>query len=159
VGTPLNDTQVLTGVFKPTTELVMKVIGDKLSVEAHNSADAATLALEGIITPNAFGGAGADWYGTVSRGNSNVYSRFEISYPGLESTCATAPEPGVGPMSGPMPGRSATSSGSASTPAATSSRGCALRSPLRSQRWALSTLFLAGLLTARLSQGRRGQRG
>jgi len=83
VGAPLNDTQVLTGVFKPSTELVMKVVGDQLTVDAHNSVDAQTLSLQGTITPNDFGGAGVAWYGTVPAGNSNVYSRFEISYPGV----------------------------------------------------------------------------
>jgi len=83
VGSPLNDTQVLTGVFKPSTELVMKVVGDQLTVDAHNSVDAQTLSLQGTITPNDFGGAGVAWYGTVPAGNSNVYSRFEISYPGV----------------------------------------------------------------------------
>jgi len=36
--------------------------------------------LEGTITPNDFGGAGVAWFGTVPRGNSNVYSRFRITY-------------------------------------------------------------------------------
>jgi hypothetical protein len=165
VGTPLNDTQVLTGVFKPTTELVLNVHGDKLSVEAHNSADAEALALEGTITPNDFGGAGADWYGTVSRGNSNVFSRFEISYPGLASACVTAPEPGAGPMSGPLSGPtsgpvsgpSASSPGSSSKPASKSSSGCALGSPPRSQGWALGGLLLAGLVARR--RERRARRG
>jgi len=114
VGTPLNDTQLLTGVFKPTTELVMKVSGDQLTVEAHNSVDAATLALSGTITPNDFGGAGADWYGTVSRGNSNVFSRFEVSYPGVTTdSCATAAEPGAVPQSGlPASGSDSSASGS-----------------------------------------------
>lgn len=35
VGSPLNDPQVLTAAFKPTTELVMSVIGDQLTVEAY----------------------------------------------------------------------------------------------------------------------------
>ena len=83
VSSPLSDTQVLTGVFKPTTELTMKAVGDQLTVEAHNSADAQTLSLAATITANDFGGAGVAWYGTVPSGNSNVYSRFEISYPGV----------------------------------------------------------------------------
>jgi len=32
VGTPLNDTQVLSGVFKPSTEFVLQVIGDQFTV-------------------------------------------------------------------------------------------------------------------------------
>lgn len=91
VGSPLDDRQVLSGVFKPNTELVMKVVGDRLSVEARNDRDAETLSLEASITPNDFGGAGAAWYGTVPRGNSNVYSRFEITYPGMASPCPTPP--------------------------------------------------------------------
>ena len=91
VGSPLNDTQVLSGVFRPDTELVMKVIGDQLTVDAHNSSNAETLFLEGTITPNDFGGAGVAWYGTVPRGNSNVYSRFEISYPGVTPEMCVAP--------------------------------------------------------------------
>jgi hypothetical protein len=55
VGTPLNDTQVLTGVFRPNTDLVMKWIGDQLTVEGHNRASGETLSLAGTITPNAFG--------------------------------------------------------------------------------------------------------
>jgi hypothetical protein len=91
VGSPLDDTQVLSGVFRPNTELVMTVVGDHLTVEAHNSANAETLFLEGTITPNDFGGAGVAWYGTVPRGNSNVYSRFEISYPGVAPEMCVAP--------------------------------------------------------------------
>jgi len=188
VGTPLNDTQLLTGVFKPTTELVMKVIGDQLTVEAHNSVDAATLALTGTITPNDFGGAGADWYGTVSRGNSNVFSRFEISYPGVTTeSCATAAEPGAVPQSGLPPsgsdssgsgpsssasgpvssapgnGSSASGPGSSapfSRPAARSSSSCALESLPRGQRWALGGgLLLVSLLVTRRRQGTREHRG
>jgi hypothetical protein len=97
VGTPLDDTQVLSGAFKPNTELVMKVVGDHLSVEAHNTKDSLTLALDGTITPNDFGGAGVAWYGTIPRGNSNVYSKIEISYPGAAPPCqmsSTTPPPG-----------------------------------------------------------------
>jgi hypothetical protein len=96
VGSPLNDTQVQTGVFRPSTELVMTVVGDHLTVEAHNSTNAETLSLEGTITPNDFGGAGVDWYGTVPRGNSNVYSRFEISYPGVTPEACPPPSGAAG---------------------------------------------------------------
>jgi hypothetical protein len=41
--------------------------------------------------PHDFGGAGASWHGTVPRGNSIVYRRFEISYP--RSGGATPPVP------------------------------------------------------------------
>jgi MYXO-CTERM domain-containing protein len=92
IGTPLNDTQVLTGVFRDNTELVMKVTGDQLTVEGHNTANGETLSLAGTITPNDFGGAGVAWGGTVSRGNSNVYSKLEISYPGATvPPCETPP--------------------------------------------------------------------
>jgi hypothetical protein len=91
MGTPLNDTQVLTGVFKPNTQVTIKVTGTDLTVQAQNSANSQTLSLEGTITPNDFGGAGVAWYGTVSPGNSNVYSQIEISYPGAASPCPTTP--------------------------------------------------------------------
>jgi hypothetical protein len=159
VGSPLNDAQVLTGVFKPTTELVMKVVGDQITVEAHNSGDAETLALEGTITPNDFGGAGADWYGTVSRGNSNVYSRFEISYPGVATeSCsapsASGPEPASG--SGSTPGATV-GSAPVSKPQSTSSDGCAVVGPRQSERSALGALVLVGLFATRRSQ--RARRG
>ncbi len=44
--------------------------------------DGDTLALDGTIAPNDFGGAGVYWSGSVPVGNSNVYSQIEISYPG-----------------------------------------------------------------------------
>jgi hypothetical protein len=89
VGTPLDDVQVLTGVFKPNTSLTMKVAGDQLTVSAQNSANSATLSLQATITPNDFGGTGVAWYGTVSPGNSNVYSQIAISYPGAPDPCPT----------------------------------------------------------------------
>lgn len=82
VGTPLNENQVLSGVFKPDTSMTLKVIGNTFTVSARNDADRETLALEGTIEPNPFGGAGFYWAGSVPRGNSNVYSRIQISYPG-----------------------------------------------------------------------------
>jgi hypothetical protein len=80
-GSPLSARQVLSGVFKPSTQFVLKVSGERLTVRARNDVDDDTLDLEGRIAPNDFGGAGVAWYGTVPRGNSNVYSRFAISYP------------------------------------------------------------------------------
>ena len=88
-GAPLNDTQVLNGVFKQSTLLTVKVTGDQLTVDAHNTKDGVTLSLAGTITPNDFGGAGVAWFGTVPTGNSNVYSQIEISYPGTSvAPCA-----------------------------------------------------------------------
>ncbi len=81
VGSPLNEQRAFTGVLKPSAEFVLKVTGNRLTATAKNDVDDETLSLEGTITPNDFGGAGVDWFGTVPRGNSNVYSRFEISYP------------------------------------------------------------------------------
>jgi Pectinesterase len=78
VGTPLNDRKVLSGVFKTSVHMTLKVTGDTLAVNATNDVDHETLALEGTITPNHFGGAGVYW----PRGSSTIYSRFEISYPG-----------------------------------------------------------------------------
>ena len=82
VGTPLDEQQAFTGVFKPSTELTIKVTGNRVQATAHNDVDDETLALEATIAPNDFGGAGVAWYGTTPRGNSNVYSRFAITYPG-----------------------------------------------------------------------------
>ena len=82
VGTPLDEQQAFTGVFKPNTELTLKVTGTRITATARNDVDDETLALEATITPNDFGGAGVAWHGTTPRGNSNTYSRFEISYPG-----------------------------------------------------------------------------
>jgi len=142
VGTPLDDTQVLSGVFKPDTELVMKVVGDHLSVEAHNSTDAQTLALEGTITPNDFGGAGVAWYGTVPRGNSNVYSRFEITYPGAKSQVCPA---GTAPPPAPI------SSSSPPPPKASHGCGCAAAGGARGH----GMLFAAALLLSVLAARRR----
>ena len=134
VGTPLNDTQVLSGVFHPNTELVLTVAGDQLSVEAHNDFNSDTLSLQGTITPNTFGGAGVAWYGTVPRGNSNVYSRIEISYPGAATSEACPP--------------AAASSGSA---------GCALDDPPRRLQLLLGTLFAVLAVAAMLARGKRSR--
>ena len=77
-GSPLNDRQVLSGVFKTTTHMTLKVTGTTLTVSASNDVDNEPLALEGTIAPNRFGGAGVYWPG----GSSTIYSRIEISYPG-----------------------------------------------------------------------------
>lgn len=84
-GSPINEQQIVSGVFKPTTRLTMAIIGDQFTVKARHDGSGETLSLEGTVAPNDFGGAGVAWYGTTQRGNSNVYSQFEISYP------ATAP--------------------------------------------------------------------
>jgi len=76
-GSPLNDRQVLSGAFKTTIHMTLKVIGTTLTVTASNDVDDETLALDGTIAPNHFGGAGVYWPG----GSSTIYSRFEISYP------------------------------------------------------------------------------
>ncbi|HLZ52846.1 MAG TPA: hypothetical protein VKS19_00060, partial [Verrucomicrobiae bacterium] len=78
-GSPLNDRQELSGVFKTTTHLTLKVTGTTLAVSASNDVDQETLALEGTIVPNRFGGAGVFWPGG---GSSTIYSQIEISYPG-----------------------------------------------------------------------------
>jgi hypothetical protein len=77
-GSPLDDRQVLSGVFKASTHMTLKVTGAKLAVSAFNDIDKETLTLEGTIIPNRFGGAGVSY----PRGSSVIYSRFEISYPG-----------------------------------------------------------------------------
>ena len=77
VGSPLNVQKVLSGVFKTTTHMTLKVTGTTLAVLATNDVDNETLSLEGTIAPNRFGGAGLYW----PRGSSTIYSRMEISYP------------------------------------------------------------------------------
>ena len=79
-GSPLDDQQVLTGVFKPTTRLTLKVTGNTLTATASNNVDREVLSLTGTIAPNRFGGAGVNW----PRGSTNIYSRLEISYPGTK---------------------------------------------------------------------------
>jgi len=79
-GSPLDDQQVLSGVFKVSTHMKIRVTGTTLAVSAFNDSDKETLALEGKITPNRFGGAGVSWM----RGSSIIFSRIDISYPGTE---------------------------------------------------------------------------
>jgi MYXO-CTERM domain-containing protein len=133
-GTPLNDTQVLTGVFRDDTELIMKVTGDQLTVDAHNTSNAETLSLAGTIAPNDFGGAGVAWGGTVSRGNSNVYSKLEISYPGATVPACETPPPQ--PPTTPPPVKSS------------SGCGCASAGP-PGGRLLAALLLVVGLLMAR----------
>ncbi len=77
VGSPIDDRQVLSGVLKPNTTMTLKVIGDKFTVDAVNTGNTEPLHLEGMVTPNRFGGAGVFWPG----GSANAYSRIDISYP------------------------------------------------------------------------------
>ncbi len=76
-GSPLDDKQVLSGAFKTTTHMTLKVTGTTLAASASNDVDKETLFLEGTIGPNRLGGAGVYW----PRGSSTVYSRIQISYP------------------------------------------------------------------------------
>jgi hypothetical protein len=62
--------------------MTLKVIGTTLTVSASNDVDNETLALDGTIAPNRFGGAGVYWPG----GSSTIYSRFVISYTAAELT-------------------------------------------------------------------------
>jgi hypothetical protein len=78
----VNPTQVLTGAFKPNTMMTLSIIGNVFTVTANNTNDTDSLFLQGTVSPNAFGGSGTRWSGTVPSGNSNVYSLFQISYPG-----------------------------------------------------------------------------
>jgi hypothetical protein len=75
-GSPLNDTQVISGVFKQNTLLTLKVSGSTLIAEAHNTVDAQTLSMQAIITPNPFSGAGV-----CATGAANIYSQIKVSYP------------------------------------------------------------------------------
>jgi len=77
VGMPLDDQQMLTGVFKRDTQLVLKVTGTTLTATASNTSDDETLKLESTIAANRFGGTGMSW----PRGTSAICSRFAISYP------------------------------------------------------------------------------
>jgi hypothetical protein len=77
IGAPVDDHQVLSGVFRPNTIMTLKITGNKFVVAASNTEDIDPLHLEGTITPNRFGGAGVFWPG----GSANVYSRIDISYP------------------------------------------------------------------------------
>ncbi len=77
VGSPIDDRQVLSGVFKPTTQLTIKADGTTLSATARNTVDDEVLTLTSPCAPNRFGGAGVSW----PRGSTNVYSKLEISYP------------------------------------------------------------------------------
>jgi hypothetical protein len=76
VGSPLDHHQVLSGVFKPNTRMVLTVSGPNLVVRASNDVDQETLTLRGTIIPTGFAGAGVAW----PRGSSTIFSRFEISY-------------------------------------------------------------------------------
>lgn len=90
VGSPINGTQVLTGVFKPNTYMTLSIIGTTFTVSAYDTEDTDTLFLQGTVAPNPYGGSGARWSGTVPSGNSNVYSAFQISYPGTVQLTTTA---------------------------------------------------------------------
>jgi len=162
VGTPLNDTQVLSGVFRPSTELVMKVVGDHLTVEAHNSTNAETLSLEGTITPNDFGGAGVAWYGTVPRGNSNVYSKFEISYPGVAVETCPPPSGAAGAIGTGTGGGQAgagggvVGGGAAGAPASGGGGcGCAIEDRPRMSPWLLGAALLLAVRRGRSARRRR----
>jgi hypothetical protein len=82
VGSPVSAQQELTGVFKPETTITLSIVGSTFIAKGSNSLDSETLSLQGDVPPNQFGGAGAYWSGSVPVGNSNVFSRFELSYPG-----------------------------------------------------------------------------
>jgi len=74
VGSPLDDNQVLTGVFKRDTHLTIQATGNMLTARASNTRDDEVLHLESKYVPNRYGGAGMAW----PRGTSAVCSRFEI---------------------------------------------------------------------------------
>jgi hypothetical protein len=81
VGHAVSDQQQLTGVFKPNTTFRLSIIGSTFTASGSNTTDAETLSLTGKVEPNAYGGAGVAWSGSVPFGNSVVISQFEISYP------------------------------------------------------------------------------
>ncbi len=149
VGSPLDDNQVLSGVFRDNTVLTMSVTGDQLTVAGHNTANGETLSLQGTITANAFGGAGVAWYGTVPRGNSNVYSQIDVSYPGTTvGSCAAVPPP-------PPPTPPTTTTTTTTTP----SSGCSCATGGRRDGGllpgALPLLLLGALAVRRMPRRRR----
>lgn len=77
IGSPIDDRQVLSGVFKPNTIMTLRITQNRFVVDATNSEHNDSLHLEGSVTPNRFGGGGVFWPG----GSANVYSRLDISYP------------------------------------------------------------------------------
>ena len=81
VGHPVSDQQQLTGVFKPSTTIVLMVDNNTFTATGSNTTDGETLSLKATIAPNNYGGAGVAWTGSVPFGNSVVVSQFEITYP------------------------------------------------------------------------------
>ena len=63
IGSPIDDRQVLSGVFKLSTTMTLRIAGNRFTVDAVNTDDKETLHLEGTIAPNRFGGAGVFWPG------------------------------------------------------------------------------------------------
>jgi hypothetical protein len=90
VSSPVSATQELTGVFLPNTYVTLSIVGSTFTASAYNTKNTDTLLLQGTVTPNSYGGAGTRWSGTVPSGNSNVYSMFQISYPGTVQLSTTA---------------------------------------------------------------------
>lgn len=90
VSSPVSASQVLTGAFKPNTMMTLTIIGNVFTVAASNTSDSDVLFLQGTVAPNTYGGTGTRWSGTVPSGNSNVYSLFQISYPGTVQLSTTA---------------------------------------------------------------------
>lgn len=77
VGAPLDDRQVLSGVFRGNTTVTLTITGEKFVVDAADNEKADSLHLEGTAARNGFGGGGVFWPG----GSANTYSRIDISYP------------------------------------------------------------------------------
>jgi hypothetical protein len=90
VSSPVSPTQVLTGVFLPNTYVTLSIIGTTFTASAYNTKNSSTLFLQGTVSTNSYGGAGTRWSGTVPSGNSNVYSLFQIAYPGTVQLSTTA---------------------------------------------------------------------
>lgn len=80
VGSPIDDQQMLSGVFRPKVRMTLRVRGNQLTVDASNTENPETLHLEGTIIPNSFGGTGVFWPG----GSANVYSRMGVVYPPIK---------------------------------------------------------------------------
>jgi hypothetical protein len=84
VGSPIDNNQELTGVFKPNTYVTLSIIGNTFTATGYNTVDSDTLFLQSTISPNSYGGSGTRWSGTVPSGNSNAYSFFQISHPTIQ---------------------------------------------------------------------------
>ena len=79
-GEAVSEANTLSGVFKPTTTITITVKGSHVAVRGSNTLDGETLALDDVIPPNAFGGAGIFW-SRSGNGGSVTFSKMTLDYP------------------------------------------------------------------------------